>query len=201
MRATEFILEFVDTTTARFKKWFDGSVVVDASGAPLTVFRGMGEKHSNDKNKNIIWVTPDIEYSHLYANTGEAPNIMPLYASVKNPFNLGFRSATTQVKLSDMANRIHRGIMTSFENGNISKSEGIKLIDAIRDLEDTSSNEFKPVWTWWDTIPEIKDFLKAAGYDAITAKEGSGDDVVTYGVFDASQLVSAITDNEQDGTL
>lgn len=87
------------TETAKFKTWFRGSKVVDGNGKPLIVYHGTADdfaefKHGHANKKDNGWLgqgfyfTNDTEISNSYTNlkAGASPNVMPVYLSLKNPY-------------------------------------------------------------------------------------------------------------------
>lgn len=83
--------EVADTRTPEFRKWFGDSKVVDANGEPLVVYHGTDADISKFKVSkeggalgNGIYITPSAEFAGEYAKR-EGGNVMPLYASIKNP--------------------------------------------------------------------------------------------------------------------
>jgi hypothetical protein len=80
-----------DTRTSEFRKWFGDSKVVDANGEPLVVYHGTDADITKFKISkeggalgNGIYITPSAEFAGEYAKR-EGGNVMPLYASIKNP--------------------------------------------------------------------------------------------------------------------
>lgn len=84
-----------------FKKFFGESKVVDATGAPLVVYRGLdkdyGPKMRVAKDGALgagVYLTPDAAFASTYATEGqsgesaEAGNVVPLYAAIQNPLIL-----------------------------------------------------------------------------------------------------------------
>lgn len=75
-----------------FKKWFNGSRVVDSSGQPLVVYHGTNSEFDT-YNRAPIYFTPDRSVAVGYAmhrdNNPErltlAPNVRPAYLRVTNP--------------------------------------------------------------------------------------------------------------------
>src|ERR1035437_2649117 len=82
-----------------FKKWFNGSKVVDKDGNPLRMYHGTGSdftKFEHDKTGGVgFYFTSDPEEANVYADfrRGENENVMPVYLSIKNP-------ATTEIEES-----------------------------------------------------------------------------------------------------
>ena len=81
-----------------FKQWFGNSKIVDSSGTPLVVYHGTNKNFSIFKLSSEgvlgkgIYLTPDSERASHYSREsafgdrrGEGSNVMPLYASIKNP--------------------------------------------------------------------------------------------------------------------
>ncbi len=95
------------TETPEFKRWFEGSKVVDESGAPLVVYHGT--------NKDFTAFDPEAPVRHPLSDTltdneigifttsapevagafgrGEDGNVMPLYVAIKSPLELGHHGA------------------------------------------------------------------------------------------------------------
>ena len=83
--------EIADTRTPEFRKWFGDSKIVDANGEPLVVYHGTDADITKFKVSkeggalgNGIYITPSAEFAGEYAKR-EGGNVMPLYASIKNP--------------------------------------------------------------------------------------------------------------------
>lgn len=80
-----------DTRTPEFTRWFGDSKIVDENGEPLRIYHGTTADITKFKVSkeggalgNGIYATPDPEFAGGYAEqTGG--NVMPLYASIKNP--------------------------------------------------------------------------------------------------------------------
>ena len=87
--------------TPEFKNWFGNSKVVDAEGKPLTVYHGTDADFTSFRQAKEgtfgkgIYVTPNPETASGYAASsaggdkrGKGGNVMPLYASLKNPIEV-----------------------------------------------------------------------------------------------------------------
>lgn len=88
------------TKTAAFKRWFGNSKVIDWLGNPLVVYHGTSDSisefklnHPNRKDTGWlgtgVYVTDSIELAQSYSllkSGSEAPNVMPLYAKLENPY-------------------------------------------------------------------------------------------------------------------
>jgi hypothetical protein len=78
------------TETEAFKKWFQGSKVVDENGKPLRVFHGTTNNFSelgydNLKDIDAFWFTEDLNYVNNFAGEKEGSNVMPVYLKIENP--------------------------------------------------------------------------------------------------------------------
>jgi hypothetical protein len=87
--------------TPEFKNWFGESKVVDAEGKPLRVYHGTDADFTSFRQAKEgtfgkgIYVTPNPETASGYAASsaggdtrGKGGNVMPLYASLKNPIEV-----------------------------------------------------------------------------------------------------------------
>lgn len=90
--------------TTEFKDWFGDSKVVDTTGKPLVVYHGTADdfsefKHGHANRKDNGWLgqgfyfTNDPEISNSYTNlkAGASPNVMPVYLSLRNPYQATIR--------------------------------------------------------------------------------------------------------------
>ncbi len=172
------------TESKAFKNWFKDSKVVGQDGAPMIVYHGTGVDIDAFKAGDLNWVTPDEVYA-----SGYGEKVIPLYANISDPFDYGFRSQHTHVRLSNMTDRIIQGLNERFAEGKIKKEKALELVERARELGESSA-EFKHVFEWWNSKEELVDILKDAGYDGLTAREGVEDKTPTYAVFDNTQLKS-----------
>lgn len=185
------------TDTPAFKAWFGDSKVVDENGEPLVVYRGQVEPFSEGRAKAMVWFSTTREYADTYAYPGvKGPregNITPAYISAKRPFDFQFRSTWTDVREADMWDRVQSGVSLSFEVGVISEEEAASLLDEIDVLMAESPETMSPVFTHWtENSEKFADILTRAGYDSLRAREGTGDNTITYAVFKPEQIKSAI---------
>ena len=94
-------LQRAQQETPEFKNWFGESKVVDADGKPLTVYHGTDADFTSFKQAKEgyfgkgIYLTPNPDTASGYAASsaggdtrGEGGNVMPLYASIKNPMSV-----------------------------------------------------------------------------------------------------------------
>lgn len=85
MKISEIILESRDEN---FKRWFEGSKVVDRNGKPLVVYHGTHGDFSEFKvNAALggIFFSPDPKEAAEFAYANGA-NILPVYLSAKNVY-------------------------------------------------------------------------------------------------------------------
>lgn len=89
-----------------FKKWFDGSKIVDSNGFPLQLYHGTNKEFFEFKKGEYgahgqhygSFFTDDYKQAKLYAEQfrkeeGMDPRIIPVFLSLKNP---------NRAKLSDL---------------------------------------------------------------------------------------------------
>jgi hypothetical protein len=79
------------TNTSAFKRWFDGSSIVNDDGSPRVVYHGTRADFSEFRPGNGsygtgIYMTPSREFAGATYGAGEGGLVMPLYASVKSPY-------------------------------------------------------------------------------------------------------------------
>ena len=83
--------------TKEFKRWFGNSKVVNADGSPKVMYHGTNkdfnefmasEKANRTGMPDGFYFTSDAEDASRYAK-GDGASVMPVYLSIKNPFNLG----------------------------------------------------------------------------------------------------------------
>ena len=101
MTSTDDVLE-----SASFKKWFKGSQVKDKDGNPLVVYHGTNENFNNDFafDKKLIGSANDDGFYgrgfYFATHKGEARyygnNVIPVYLSLKNPYELNITGGTFQ---------------------------------------------------------------------------------------------------------
>lgn len=143
-----------------FKRWFEGSQVVDENGQPRRYYHGTPKKFDAfDKDKivrgNGFWFTDDMNYaSSIRANEGN-PTVLETYLNAKNPIDVN-KNREDFIKLSK----------EYFGNS--------------RDFSDVGDNFIIGEAMSDKGFPE---FLKSKGYDAI--KMGNGIEV-----FEPNQIKS-----------
>ena len=165
-----------NTESPAFKAWFGDSKVVDADGKPLVVYHGTTAKEqfaafdllkagARTDTGNLgtgIYMTPQRFIARAYANNKDQ-NIMPLYASVKNPLELVYDENYIK-NVIDLADKL--GVAEK------SKWSGTKQINA------GFSEEFR------------KKALEA-GYDGIIARAtNNSKDIVEIVAYNPTQVKS-----------
>jgi hypothetical protein len=71
-----------------FKKWFDGSKIVDKQGKPLVVYHGTQADFDSFQPgafNNGLFFSPSPDTASKYAGEREGANVMPVYLSMKRP--------------------------------------------------------------------------------------------------------------------
>ena len=96
------------TETRQFKKWFEGSKVVDADGKPLVVYRGAGfDPLAQEAGKGVIkpeaYFTADPEYAKRYGKVGA------YYLNIRNPFDIRKPECLAELKKAYPDHEFQRG--------------------------------------------------------------------------------------------
>ena len=73
------------TETLQFKKWFDGSKVVDESGKPMVVYHGTDADFYSFDTKNGAWFSRSMEYAESMMEERNGKNLLGCYLAIKNP--------------------------------------------------------------------------------------------------------------------
>ena len=74
--------------TPAFKKWFDGSKVVDENGKPLVVYHGTNADFYSFDTENGAWFSKSPEYAESMAEERSGNRIIQCYLSIKNPMTV-----------------------------------------------------------------------------------------------------------------
>jgi len=84
-------IRYSEGMPSNLRKWFGNSKIVNEDGSPMVVYHGTTADISEFKVSkeggalgNGIYMTPATEYADSYADK-KGGNVMPLYASIKNP--------------------------------------------------------------------------------------------------------------------
>lgn len=135
---------------------------------------------------HIIWLTPDRQYAMRYA--GDPRHLMRFSVNVNHGFSFGFRTFETEVKISDVVDRIRTALNERANSGGITKAQYKAVIDQLSAIGDSDTGKFKKVWAWYMEDKRIANALKAAGYDHVIGREGPSDNIPTIGVFDPKNV-------------
>jgi len=114
--------------TPAFKKWFDGSQAVDASGKPLKLYHGTSKDvdfKSFKMPKNGVWFTPDPKSASDYAKENDSQNmrwdhgkgnyvhintasrVIPVYLKMLNPKRVtSLEELSPEIKFADNYRRV-----------------------------------------------------------------------------------------------
>jgi len=169
-------------TTPQFKKFFEGSQVVNKDGTPKPMYHATnapeeGElfsvfRESDDGKLGAgIYFTSMPEYSENYAPTGA---IMPVYLSIKNPLF---------IELGDDALTPYKNTIYLSPSANTSINK--QLDKKIKELTGGKKSSY-------DLIGEqTKELLQKAGYDGVIARDSKGNFIETI-AFKPNQIKSAI---------
>lgn len=173
----------VGVQSSTFKAWFDGSKVVDANGIPLVAYHGTTADITQFEGNEIAgWFSENPTMaSEKYTNRETfdeegadigAPNVMPVYLSIKKPLILDFDMNDEDVIGADIYKRF--GLSTE-------KVQPDSLL--CRDFA-------------WEVVNDCEFELAAhnAGYDGIEVMEGG---VKTWAIFGPNQAKSAIGNRGQ----
>jgi len=197
-------IHHTDDGIKSFHSWFGNSLSVDKHGRPKVLYRGMTLPYDKGVKKDVTWVTPSKDYANLYADPDSetGSNIMPIYAKIHKPINLGFGSQLTPVKYSEIKSRVMTRLMDQYQNKTISKEDALTAISHLTAGEKEHNSVHKPVYKWQDNDKHLHAALRLGNFDAIESKEG--DSVIlgnrpthiTYGILHPSHIKSAIGNTE-----
>jgi hypothetical protein len=95
--------------TVEFKRFFNGSKVVDENGKPLPVYHATTNFDGNEfkpmpkvnrsGNPDGYYFTHDIEDANAYAGVKEGAEIIPAFLSIKNPYPYGQKTVHNQAMI------------------------------------------------------------------------------------------------------
>lgn len=156
-----------DIKKPAFKKWFEGSKLIDDKGQPIVMYHGTTRNfESFDPNASespgsspigAMFFTDDPAFAEQFRGT--SGNIMPVYVSAKNPFD--FENAKHRSALIDLLMQ-KVGI---YKNAPDQESMR-KVLDADIEKKDGTAN--------WGVIEmkESLESLKELGFDSFYVREG-----------------------------
>jgi hypothetical protein len=200
-----------------FAEWFQGSVVVDADGFPLRVYRG---QHGNAENLETklpsITFTETPETAGVYAtdpndhrDTPQAPKSLPAFLSIKNPI---INAPDPFAEFGDLAQKLGREVAMRFA---LKYAQSIEATGNWGDIEE----RLKEIGQGVDGVkegleadpelldelymdaylllddPEFVEAAKAAGFDgAVHYGNGESASEKEYRIFDRDQARSSISE-------
>lgn len=173
-----------------FWRWFGDSKVVDEQGRPLVVYHGTGADFSTFIPSKKGWygagiyLTPSADFASEFDTEGDAPNVMPLYAAIQQPYMYEeapffARRNPNDPSQADMLRDI------------LPRDKANRLIRKLRDADDARLGG------------ELQPALRSLGYDGIVVEAPDGQEVIA---FDPNQIKSATGnagsfDSDQDSIL
>lgn len=210
MRYREISEHFDITETEAFKRWFDGSRVVDESGRPLRMYHGTS--HSNIQafevgfnswgnkefagNHKVVSFSTDSEFANRYAGNpldsdrSRRPVLYPVYIRSVNPGDFRNPEHVEAVKAIRHAR---------WEKWLLSAKAQYPAIWTPEKIEQTRETEFKNTdaliehgaWQAWEN-PSI---WQKMGWDGAWSREDpfhTHKDVLNFAVSDGRQVKSAV---------
>lgn len=185
---------------ANFRHWF-GNSVVSNTGKPVMLFHGTAsDLHLSD---SIFWAAVDHKFAAEYADLHEMQggnaraNIIPVYMSIKLPFDADALPKTIQ--LGTFFNEIltQSGLAPSSGNGKQLKAL-LDQLNVARRREESGPHYSRHDF-WYNARSlfgvdgtAILEALKLCGFDGIKNTEHG---VLTYGAFTPNQVKSAVGNN------
>jgi hypothetical protein len=123
--------------TAAFKAWFEGSMVVNASGEPLVIYHGtaydveafdpkrIGYNFPTDSAGIYFSTSPEAasNYAEFAADTSDdgLANVMPVYLSIKSPYRIdggdGILDENIDLIEEIKSEGVHDGIVSTDKRG------------------------------------------------------------------------------------
>ena len=158
------------------KPWQPGEWEGLLSGAKAApeMYRGINGVFDPSYQNAIEWWSTKPELAKEYGETMLTRTGVP-----SNPVDLGFRDLNTEVKMSDVTDRVKRAITDRFNSGQIDRSVAMELFDK---ADSISANGFNRAHKWLSDTPELARILSDAGYDSIGHIERG---TQTYGLLKA----------------
>lgn len=75
------------TDNPNFVKWFKGSKVLDKNGEPLLLYHGTSKEFTKFK-QGWTYLTDSVDYAKQISGRRKSEDLMEVYASIKNPFDI-----------------------------------------------------------------------------------------------------------------
>jgi hypothetical protein len=176
-----------------FRAWFGDSAVVNEDGSPRVVYHGTGRDFSSfDVGKagsNIdsgflgagIYATDSPRTADYYANAGlnaaYSPNVLPLFAAIRNPFMWG-------PKTQGVRGLVFRGERLPETIHDAAVARAGYQYDPSAELSNTRAEEMR-------LSEAVREVLIEQGYDGVIAEYGASGER-EYVAFEPTQVKSAI---------
>lgn len=136
------------------------------------VYRGLSQPNNPAQVNRVDWYTPDRDLASTYGKHIIEKDLPENHS----PFDFGFRSYSTEVKLDNMIDRIKDGILDSYKNGRITENKAKNLFRKVNSIN--TGSEYKPAAQWITDDDRLTNLLKESGYDTISHVQ---DGIQTYG--------------------
>ena len=151
------------------KPWQPGEWGKPSPAAPM--YRGIEGEYDPGFRQSVEWWAENKDLAAGYGSNVIQKPIQPI-----NPVDLGFRDYRTEVRGSDVAERVQRAITDRFQSGHIDREAALGLFADAAKLR--SVDGFKQAHQWINS-PEVADILQKAGFDSISHVEKGSQ---TYGL-------------------
>ena len=150
--------------TPEFKRFFNGSKVVDEDGKPLVVYHATSnfqgdefkpsKKVNRSGNPDGYYFTHDIEDANRYAGAKEGSQIIPAFLNIKNPYNYGNQKSHSQ----PMIDQFEKELNNNFDLDRLGKSWYNEKLDVFK------QGRFPNISLPTDSMTRI---IEAGGYDGM----------------------------------
>ena len=170
--------------TPEFKRWFRSSKVVNEDGSPKVMYHGtnkdfnefvIAEKANRTGMPDGFYFTSDANDASRYAE-GEGANVLPVYLSIKNPYNLGGKNKISKEMVMQFRDELRK------DNPNLPFSWIQEKVDIFE--EKTAAGRF-PFPNISFPTEAMRRVFEVGGYDGLI----DGSDV--FVAFNSNQVKSA----------
>jgi hypothetical protein len=170
--------------TPAFKRFFAGSKVVNEDGSPKVMYHGtnkdfneflIAEKANRTGMPDGFYFTSDAEDASRYAK-GDGANVMPVYLSIKSPYNLGGKNKISKEMVMQFRDELRQ------DNPNLPFSWIQEKVNIFK--ENTAAGRF-PFPSISFPTAAMQRVFEAGGYDGLI--DGSR----VFVAFNPSQIKSA----------
>ena len=138
-----------------------------------TLYRGLQNEVNPNRTNTIDWYSETPELANIY---GKNIITKPMPENL-SAVDLGFRDYMTEVKQSDVVDKVKQAVVDSFNTGKINKETALEQFDKLKTMQ--KGDDFKRVHEWIMENPKIADILKNSGYNAISHIDNGNQ---TYGL-------------------